>query len=270
MLYEVITNGKIGFVSKLQKDLIEVSFKDGSDATLVEPYTWENKRYTLNKETNEIEEKIIGEFIHYPIKLAWAITIHKSQGLTFEKAIIDVSKAFAPGQMYVALSRLTSLDGLVLSQPISNNMVSIDKAIESYAKTYDGQNLELTLNKDIHLYIREALLNAFNFSPTANELKYHILSYNKDEKKSNKQQHKAWAEKLYDQFTPLQSIADKFTIQLRKILKEGGSNYLPLTKERVNAAINYFSPLFEELVVNTQHHLNNVKSQKGTKKYLIV
>ncbi len=120
-------NGKIGFVSVISDDEIVVSFKDGSPDATVERYTWENKRFFLNNETGEIEEKIIGKFIHYPIKLAWAITIHKSQGLTFKKAIIDVAGAFAPGQIYVALSRLESLDGLLLSSPLPATGPNPDK-----------------------------------------------------------------------------------------------------------------------------------------------
>ena len=111
-------NGKIGLISYLSSDRIEVSFNDGTPPAAVEHYIWENKKFSLNKGTNEIEENIKGTFSHYPIKLAWAITVHKSQGLTFKKAIIDVSRAFAPGQIYVALSRLVSLDGLVLTGPV--------------------------------------------------------------------------------------------------------------------------------------------------------
>ncbi|GAF01874.1 ATP-dependent DNA helicase [Saccharicrinis fermentans] len=111
-------NGKIGTITRLHKDEIEVSFNNGDEPAIAEPYIWENKKYTVNKDSNEIEENIVGTFKQYPLKLAWAITVHKSQGLTFDKAIIDVQNAFAPGQIYVALSRLRSLDGLILTSPI--------------------------------------------------------------------------------------------------------------------------------------------------------
>ena len=125
-------NGKIGVVSKLNDKEIEVDFNDGSKPFVVESYKWENIKYDLNPVTNEIEENIVGDYVHYHIKLAWAITVHKSQGLTFEKAILDINRAFAPGQVYVALSRLKSLDGLVLTSPIQFNAISQDKLLMDY------------------------------------------------------------------------------------------------------------------------------------------
>ena len=96
---------------------IKVKCKDDSKTIEVERETWENIRYSINKDNNEIEEEVIGTFFQYPLRLAWAITIHKSQGLTFDKAIIDTQSAFAHGQTYVALSRCKTLEGIILSRP---------------------------------------------------------------------------------------------------------------------------------------------------------
>ncbi|MBO9574075.1 MAG: AAA family ATPase, partial [Chitinophagaceae bacterium] len=123
-------NGKIGVVSRLETDKIFVKFP-GSDTEMeVEKETWTNIRYRINEETGKFEEEEIGSYT--PLRLAWAITIHKSQGLTFEKAIIDAGASFAAGQVYVALSRLTSLDGLVLYSPINAGSVSSDPRVISF------------------------------------------------------------------------------------------------------------------------------------------
>ena len=92
-----------------------------TNAIEVHKETWENIRYSIDKQTQQLEEEVIGKFTQYPLRLAWAITIHKSQGLTFEKAVIDAGRAFAPGQVYVALSRCTSLNGIVLKSQITSS-----------------------------------------------------------------------------------------------------------------------------------------------------
>ena len=98
----------------------------------VTPQVWENAKYVVNPTTNEIETEIQGTFSQFPLRLAWAITIHKSQGLTFEHAIIDAGRSFAPGQVYVALSRCRTLEGLVLASKLSQHAIINDVRVESY------------------------------------------------------------------------------------------------------------------------------------------
>ncbi len=127
-------NGKIGKITRIADKVIYVKGKDDYAEIAVEPVEWTNVKYVLNEKTKEIEEQIIGTFTQYPLKLAWAITIHKSQGLTFEKAIIDANLSFAHGQVYVALSRCKSLEGMVLSSPIGSRSVRTDGVVSAYSR----------------------------------------------------------------------------------------------------------------------------------------
>ena len=120
-------NGKLATVSYLSEEKIFVQFEDGSELEL-EKETWRNVRYSLNADSGDIEEEELGAFIQYPIRLAWAITIHKSQGLTFDRVVIDAGQAFAGGQVYVALSRCTSLDGIVLYSRITPQSIHTDES----------------------------------------------------------------------------------------------------------------------------------------------
>ena len=130
-------NGKIGIVTDISKQNVTVQCANEIDEIVTERETWENINYSINDDTKEIKEDITGSFSQIPLRLAWAITIHKSQGLTFEKAIIDAEASFAHGQTYVALSRCTSLDGLVLKTPITSNAIINDRTVSSFNETVE-------------------------------------------------------------------------------------------------------------------------------------
>ena len=125
-------NGTLGEIRSIDKNCIAVRLAESGKTIEVEPMEWQNIRYQFDDETKEISSKQIGRFKQYPLKAAWAITVHKSQGLTFDKAIIDVHAAFSPGQAYVALSRCRTLEGLVLSSPVSASVFMKDKAVDAY------------------------------------------------------------------------------------------------------------------------------------------
>ena len=125
-------NGMLGEVEEVSDDSIRVRLSGKDNIVKVEPTAWENIRYHMNEETHKIESTKIGSFMQYPIKPAWAITIHKSQGLTFDKAVIDAHEAFSPGQAYVALSRCRSLDGMVLSEKLTQRAIITDSIVDEY------------------------------------------------------------------------------------------------------------------------------------------
>ncbi|MFL5751808.1 MAG: helix-turn-helix domain-containing protein, partial [Bacteroidia bacterium] len=261
-------NGKIGIVSKLSAEEIEVEFNDSPKPIVVELYNWENVKYTLNETTNEIEEQVTGTFVQFPVKLAWAITVHKSQGLTFDKAIVDISGAFAPGQVYVALSRLRSLDGLVLSSRINYNEMGQDSSVAQFAETKEQQgSLDELAEKEALVFLKNYLVQSFDLGLLRYNLKEHCESYSKDEKRSAKQKHEGWAQELKDRLETIKPHADKFIQQLSYILETKEENYLVLLEKRVISAKEYFSPLLKTFSSDILKQLEAIKGEKKIKAY---
>jgi len=259
-------NGKIGQVSHLSKEEIWVRFGDGNEI-LAETYKWENKRYVLNKTNNEINEKYMGSFEQYPLKLAWAVTVHKSQGLTFEKAILDLSSTFAPGQFYVALSRLTSLDGLVFSSPLPINPPGIDKSLQAFGNTFKKTGeLRKNLGEDRREYLHKFTKRAFGFEPLIRELSYHQKSFDKDENRSLKQQSLPWTRELIKNTLLLKETGNRFIKQVEKILSQ--LDYLPLLSERIKKAQVYFEKELTTMTDEVSAHRRKMKGESKVKAYL--
>jgi len=162
-------NGKIGKITRISGDSIWIKCRDDNDEIMVEPATWENIDYSLDQETMEVSENKIGAYVQYPLKLAWAITIHKSQGLTFDNAIIDAQSSFAHGQVYVALSRCRTLEGMVLSTPLAFSSIKTDMTVLKFTEQA-GHNIpteeKLALAKI--RYQQNLLLDCFDFQRLSN------------------------------------------------------------------------------------------------------
>jgi len=258
-------NGKIGVVSAIAGDRITVSFENGEPDLELEKETWKNIRYQYNPDVDEIEEEELGSFSQFPIRLAWAITIHKSQGLTFDKAIIDAGASFAAGQVYVALSRCTSLEGMVLLSRIHPSAISTDPRVLQFAASEaEDAELEKLLQDEKRIFQSEALLKAFSFSRVSKALEGWRAGL-PEKKIPDLDALMQKAAQLCRESKQLEGVAEKFVQQLRAIL--AGSDQ-DLLQQRVNKAILYFAKeLHEKLLVPVREHLHTLKYASKVKKY---
>jgi hypothetical protein len=260
-------NGKIGKVVGIGAEGFQVAFPDEDQKVRVEKHEWQNIRYRFNEATNEVEEEVLGTFRQYPVRLAWAITVHKSQGLTFQKAILDLGSAFAPGQVYVALSRLVSLEGLVLSSPVPTVLPNQDRAITGFAETKEEQPLEEVLETESQAFLKSCLRGCFDFDFCADQLRRHLGGYyGKDEKRSARQKHLPWAKELEETFRKEKAVADKFLQQLDRLVQQQPLD-LDLLGTRIRSATDYFRPPLQALNKKVLAHLEKVAQEPKTKQY---
>jgi uncharacterized protein YpbB len=260
-------NGKIGFIHSLTEDEIIVSFPNEKKMISVERYEWNNLRYEIDSNTQEIKEKVIGTFVHFPIKLAWAITVHKSQGLTFEKAILDVSESFAPGQAYVAFSRLKSLKGLILLKPLHFKGISSDEQILSFSKTKSQPNeLQSELEKNSLIYLKQKIKIAYEWYQLYIEWSNHSSTYKNAGRNTEKSKNKTWAQTILLEIEETIEPTTKFKNQIDRIFSSEKPD-LPFICQRIEAAFNYFYPSLNKILDKLYEKIIELKFLKKTKQY---
>ncbi|UEG50748.1 helix-turn-helix domain-containing protein [Ferruginibacter lapsinanis] len=245
-------NGKIGVVKSLEKERIIVEV-DGFDIDVAKE-TWENTRYTLNRTDGKLEQETIGTFSQYPLRLAWAITIHKSQGLTFDKVMIDAGAAFSSGQVYVALSRCTSLEGIVLLSKIPVTAIQSNGHVKKGQQTLTHKgSLAERFAGARQLYTLQLLEEIFSFADIDTtigqlhfQVKQHIDKLNPEAA--------VWIQTLQEKFLTDKSVGLKFISLVASLMKdEGIIENNQVLQQRISDAANHFIPKFSSLQQQIQN-----------------
>lgn len=245
-------NGKIGVIIDFDDDDVIVQCPEDEEAIYISAIDWDNIKYSVDEETKEIEETVEGTFTQIPLKLAWAITIHKSQGLTFEKAIIDSENAFAHGQVYVALSRCRSLEGLVLSSPFSPFSLKHDSTIKGFNKdAEENQPDSSILESSKREYQEQLLIDLFDFDQLQKNL-YQFHKVLTDNQKSLQpgiaDPFKTTTELL---IAEVLVISEKFKGQIKHlVLKNSDAEKNDELQERIRKAVGYFKEKIQKHLIN--------------------
>jgi hypothetical protein len=258
-------NGMLGRVEHIDREKgVKVLPIDGGDAFYVAPETWENKKYELDAKSGEMSEEVLGTYAQYPLKPAWAITVHKSQGLTFDRAILDVGEAFAAGQVYVALSRLRSLEGLVLARRISEAVIPAEQRVVAFSEETALQKpMDDLLTEQRDVYLRELLPQSFNFDDLLHQIER--VKRRNDSIQQFEHEHLRMAlsdvEKHIRDELP---VTKKFAQQISLLLVEGKLEFLA---ERLQKARYYYAQKVWHWMREVQLHILDLERYSGTRQY---
>lgn len=246
-------NGKIGIIKRLEEEEIVVDC-DGFEIN-VPPETWENTRYAVNRNDGKLEQEVLGTFTQFPLRLAWAITIHKSQGLTFEKVMIDAGAAFSSGQVYVALSRCTSLDGIVLLSRIPSSAIySNENVINGHRTLSPKGSLAERFEGARQVFTQQLLENIFSFDEINTLVEVLEFRINEQKEKLNKESLK-WINELKSSFTADRKVGLNFIRYIRDLMKQEPVIEKNKTlQKRINDAANHFIPRFLAFQDAIQNH----------------
>ncbi|MFH0866131.1 MAG: helix-turn-helix domain-containing protein [Bacteroidota bacterium] len=263
-------NGKLATVTYLSEDNIKVLFENEKEEYELAKEEWENKQYYVDKENNEIKEDVIGLFSQYPIRLAWAVTIHKSQGLTFDKAIIDAGRSFAPGQVYVALSRCRSLEGIILKSKIHEQLIFSDAAINNFQNEIWNLNEIKTIIESEKLpYSLEKIYKALNLQNLVSYFSAwnEVISEKKIPSKKEVLERCIANRKSLDE---LSEVENKFVKRLQEMYRHYESKQMTWQQieDRCSKGIEYFVNFLKENVLfPLELHRNQITNAKKVKGY---
>jgi len=257
-------NGKLATVIHLAPDEVKVQLDDSADHYVLKKELWENKRYQLHTETKELEEEVIGTFSQYPIKLAWAVTVHKSQGLTFDKAIVDVGQAFAPGQVYVALSRLRSLEGLILRTRIQTEVIFSDAKVVGFTQEKSSQQ---DLSELLQVHQQQYLFQLVERTFELDSLIGALIQFQKDQDSSLEFEDEAMQADLpalYRLLDVERENTRKFRQQLQYLIQNREEERL---LERLEKGAAYYLELLLEGMKILLRHLVKIERLSRVKSY---